>query len=337
MTTPLQVGKNWENSLNSEGNMTTPPNPKLKQPFRKKKSSSNIAKAYLRNFGKGQLEYTDTTLNFYVEKGRLVKKKEVAKNIPFADVESVILEKNELAVTWKGVTERFVVENSALAQLIMEKANEALKLREKSYEEQEAAVTQVRAELASTIKATLSVVDSLFDILRSLHGRVDWNRMDSFVNRSEKYLKATTHGEVALANLNFSLLSLALSDHNVEAVSKESYHLLESIQNSFKETASGSESAIQLHLNRLNQATVQSYYVLNDIVLASVVGDEKVIEEVNQLAVLLVNLSKETGEVMNPDEVLCLVNRLCAEHEKESLIKETRAVFKKQLKLSTSS
>ncbi len=81
------------------------------------------------------------------------------------------------------------------------------------------------------------------------------------------------------------------------------------------------------------KCAVKSYYLLNDIILAWVVGDENIGDEVNQLTVSLENLSKETGILMNVEGVVNSLNRLFADHGKVSHAEETRAIFKKQLKL----
>ncbi len=212
---------------------------KLKLPFRKSGLTGSTSKAYMRNFGKGQIEYADDTLKFYSEKGLVAKRKEVVKKIPFADIESIILEKKELTVTGKSGVERFVVENVALAQLILEKANEFRSLKEKSTEEQ-IAVSQATA--AITINTSLSVVDSLFDILRSLQGRIEWKLMNNYLRQIEKDLTNPSDKKTGLEQQDFSLLSSAINDHNVELISKESYRLLESIYSNFEKAPSGDES-----------------------------------------------------------------------------------------------
>lgn len=301
-------------------------------PFRKTARDTNVSKAYLRNFGKGHIEYVDGTLKFCVEKGRVAKRKEIVKEIPLADVEAVDLEKNELTVIWKGNTERFVVENVSLAQLVAQKASALPRIREKPTEKQEVAFGQGELKFVINLSLVLSVVDSLFDVLRSLQGRVNWARTVYLVKRFEKGFKTLVDGEVALANINISLLSSAISEHDVVSVSKEGYRLLSSIYDVFQEDALAERSSVQLNENSLSLSiTVQAYYVLNDILLASVVGDENVGDEVSHLAFLLGKFPKENGVVVNVDEVLGSVSTMLAEGGNESFAKEVRTIFKEQL------
>jgi hypothetical protein len=312
------------------------PERKIKLLSQKKKSLNKSAKVYLRNFGKGQLEYSDNALSLYTKKGVFSDRKKIAKSILLVDVENVSLEKNELAVTYKGVTERFVFEDVTLAQQFLEKTNDFVKLREKTLEEQ-VVVSQVKAELAGNISYELPVVDSLFDVLRSLHGRIDWNRIMSYLERSEKDHKAIVDGKNNFVNLDFSSLSSAINEHDVGLISKEGLRLLEAIYNSLENAATANEASVQFEGSNLTpEAALKSYYVLNDLILASTVGDEDVGPEISYLTVLLGYFSKETGTSTNSDEILNLVNKLVAEHANELLIEEVRKTFKKQLKVAAS-
>lgn len=299
---------------------------KLRKPFQKKSTPGNLSKAYLRNFGKGQLEFAENSLKFYVEKGRLAKRKEMVKQIPLVDVESVTLESNELSVTSKGVTERFVIENKAFAQLLYEKADASLRQSEKSTEALRPAAVAILAEeeLGQTLSVTLSIVDSLFDVLMSLQGRIDWNRMSNYVKRCEEDLKKIAGENMLKTTLDFSLLSSAVTEHNVEVVSKKGYRLLDSLYESFQGVDSKS-------LKEKN--TLQLYYALNNVILASVVGDANVEDELNQLATLLGNLSKESG--IKVGEIIESSNRLIREQGKEPYVEQARTVFKRQLVTAT--
>jgi predicted RecB family nuclease len=141
-------------------------------------TAKSAAKASLRNLGSGMLELVDNTIKFHIEKGHLKKRKEVAREIPMTDVESISRTGNEFNITWKGVTDTFVVEETELVESMYEMMVKALKEQRKMLEDREAA-KQKRNELAKILSVAIEIVDSLFDVLRSLQGRVDWNHMES--------------------------------------------------------------------------------------------------------------------------------------------------------------
>ena len=119
------------------------------------------SKAVLNNLGNGQLELVDDTIRFHSEKGRFKNRKEIIKEIPLADVENIKQFGDELSLTWKGVTDVFVIEEPALADQIREKAN--VHLEEQRKMEQNKAIMQV--ETKKTVSVALEIVDSLFDVL----------------------------------------------------------------------------------------------------------------------------------------------------------------------------
>jgi hypothetical protein len=296
---------------------------KLKALFQKKATTGNSTKAYWRNFGKGQLEFAENSLKFYVEKGRLSKQKEMTKQISLADIESVTLESKELSVISKGITERLVIEDKTFAQMLYEKANEFLKQTQKTTEAiNSAAAASLEEEKSERILGVaLSIVDSLFDALISLQGLVDWKRITNCVKRGEKDLKKIA-GENMFEKtpLDFSLLSLAVTEHNAELISKEGYRLLESLYGSFQTADTKSQKA---------KNVVQSYYALNDVILASIVGDKNVEDELKQFTTLLGTLPQETG--INVGEISESLNRLIQEQGKEPYAEASRGVFKRQL------
>jgi hypothetical protein len=92
--------------------------------FQRQNKEQNSAKAYLRNVGKGRLEFADNSLMFYIEKGTITRHKELALQVSLAGLERAALEANELSVTVQGETKRFVIEDATLAKVLFEKANE---------------------------------------------------------------------------------------------------------------------------------------------------------------------------------------------------------------------
>jgi hypothetical protein len=289
-------------------------------------------KAYLRNFGKGTLTYIDHTLKFYVEKGHFTKQRKIIKEIPIVEIEDIAKEKNELSITWKGTTDRFVIEKIESIASIYEEINEDLEEHKKALEEKSPA-EQAQNNLANTLSASLEVVDALFDVLRSLQGCVDWKRMAKYAERSEKDFKSLFNQETAISSMEFAPLLSAIKDHNTAAISKEAYHLLKSLYDYFHGLTDANASIAQVHPNFQEvKRIVQSYYTLNDIILAVIVKDEKIGEEINQLEIMLSNLSAEANLALNIEEIVNTINKLRSENGNEKTVGEFRAIVKNQLK-----
>jgi hypothetical protein len=294
-------------------------------------SAESTAKARLRNVGNGTLEVVGNATKFYVEKGRLRKQKEIAKEIPLTDIDSVEQVENELSITWKGVTDRFVIEKAELAKTMYAKIAEALDVQRKLLEAKEAP-KQKANELAQALSNAIKIADSLFDILRSLHGRVDWNRVETHLKRSKETIRSFIDQKDA-ANLDFAKLSSAIKEHLPEEISKEAYGILKALFDYFNGLTSQSEALAQIHPNNdAAKKVILAYYTLNDIILGIVVEDEEVRKESNELVVALDDLSKITGLKIDIAAVKEAINKLGVEKDRESVIEESRALFVQQLK-----
>ena len=130
--------------------------------FRKQKPPETVsagftAKARLRNVGNGTLELVGNTIKFHVETGRLKKQKQLAKDIPVADIESMERVGNELSITWKGATDRFVIEKAELAETIHAKITEALGAQRKTVEATEEAAKQKQNDVAQALSNALKI------------------------------------------------------------------------------------------------------------------------------------------------------------------------------------
>lgn len=295
-----------------------PPSPApIQVPF-----SSN---AVLTNLGRGQLELIDNTIRFRTEKGHLRNRKEMIKEIPVNDVENIKQFGSELSVTWKGATDVFVLEEPALAEKISEKANEHLEEQRKIV--QNKAIMQV--ETTKTVSVALEIVDSLFDVLRSLQKRIDWKQMESYSKRSEETGKRLMNQTSGSVNLDFSKLLLAVEKHLPKETSKETYDLLRALHDYFCLLKLPDET----HPNyKDTKKTILAYYTLNDIILSITVGEKDNQREINQLMTLLESLPNATDLKINISELKGVINKLGTEKEKEDFIRESRMVFRQLLK-----
>jgi hypothetical protein len=294
-------------------------------------SGGSTVKASLGTHGSGTLELTDNTMKFQIERGRINKQKITVREIPVTDVENIEQVGNELRITWKGGTDTFEVEKAESTGTILERVTETLKERRKMLEDQEAA-KQKRNELAQILNVSMGIVDPLFDVIRSLHGRVDWNRLEGYLKRSEENARSLAIQKIGTTNLEFTKLSLAIKGRLTEEIAKEAYSLLRSLYEYFSGLTKN-EFPEQIHPNYQDaKTTMTAYYTLNDVILGTIVEDEEIGKESNELLMMLDELSKATSSKINAEAIKDVLDKLGVEKGEESVIEESRAVFKQQLK-----
>ena len=287
----------------------------------------------MRNFGNGTLELTGDTVRFYTERGRIKKQKEIVKEIPIADIESIERHGNELNITWNESNYAFVSEKAELAESIYAKVTEALEKQQKKTLDDKEAASQTQNQLAEMLGVVIEIVDALFDILRSLQGQVDWSRVENYLNRSEENIKVFTIQNRGTLNLNVKKLSSAIKDRQPKETAKETYSILTSLYEYFSGLPVQDETPEQIHPNIGDAKKLMlTYYTLNDVVLGITVEDEEIRKEINEFIPMIDDFSKGTYLKVNADEVKDNVNKLSVEKEKENLIEESRAAFIQQLK-----
>jgi hypothetical protein len=293
--------------------------------------SESAVKAYLIGLGSGTLEFIDNTIKFHVEKGRLRKRKELVREIPMADIEGMDRVGKEISITWKGTTDIFVIEETESAGTIFNRIPKASREQKKVFEDKEAA-KQKRNEISKTISIAMNITDSLFDILRSLHGWVDWKPVEGFLKSSEENAARLTDQTMKTIELDFTKLSLAIKERLPEETSKETYNLLRMLYDYFGGLDSENEFLKEIHPNYSDAKTaIQAHYLLNDIVLGTMLEDEEIGKEHNELLITLEDLSKGTGLKINVTAIKDVIAQLGVDKEKERVVKESRAVFRKQL------
>ena len=293
--------------------------------------SSSIVKAHLIGLGSGTLEFIDNTIKFHITKGRFKKRKELSREIPMADIDGMNRMGNELSITWKGTTDTFVIEETEFAGTIFEKIPETLREQRRMFDAKEVA-KQKRNQVGKIVSVAMEIADSLFDILMSLHGWVDWNHIEVFSKRFEENVGILTDQEMETLELDFKKLSLAIEEQLPEEISKEAYDLLRLLHDYFSGLVSENDSLKEINPNYSDARTaIQAYYLLNDIALGTIVGDDEIGKEHNELMMTLENLSRETGLKINIEAIKDVIAKLGSEKGKESAIEKSRAVFRQQL------
>ena len=250
-----------------------------------------------------------------------------------ADIEGMDRVGKEISITWKGITDIFVIEETESAGTIFKSLPKTSREQKKVFEDKEVA-KQKRNEISNTLSITMNIADSLFDIVRSLHGWVDWNRVEGFLKRSEENAgRLTADQKMKTIELDFTKLSLAIKERLPEETAKETYNLLKLVHDYFGGLDSENEFLKEIHPNYYDaKTTIQAYYLLNDIVLDAILEDEEIGKEHKELLITLEELSKGTGLKININAIKDVIAELTVEKGKESVIERNRAMFRQQLK-----
>ena len=134
--------------------------------------------AHLLGLGEGKLELIDNTLTFQTETGHLRKRTETVRKIPTTQITSMNRAGNELTITCKKNTDFYLIEEAKLAGSIFETIPQT-STEQRIFEDKEAT-----SELIDILSEAMETVDTLFDILRSLNGWVNWNRLEALLDLS---------------------------------------------------------------------------------------------------------------------------------------------------------
>jgi len=288
-------------------------------------------KSRLRNFGDGVMVLADDAVKFYVETGRFRKHRKIVREIPLSDVESVERQGNDLSIFWKGTTDMFVIAQLSQVELTFERMTAAVKERTKDAEKKEAN-DQKQVELAQMTANAMETADSLFDILRNLHGRVDWSLVENNFKQSEEKVKNLASQPNSVC-LDIRYLSAAVRERRPKEIAEKTHDALKALHEHFEGMASSVEKEEQFHPNsRDARLSIQANYVLNDLLLGTVVGED-VGKEGGELLKITDALSKVPDSKVDAEEVKAALDRLCVEKEKQNLIlAEIRSVLGRQLK-----
>ena len=296
------------------------PQTTIQDPFSLKAVSTSLG-------GEGKLELVDNKIRFQTEKGYLRNRKEIINEIPVNEIENIKQFENELSLSWRGITEVFLIEEPALAEKIKEKVIEHLKEQRKIDQNKET----IKVETAKTVSVSLEIIDSLFDVLRNLQSRIDWKQIETCSKRSEMAGKKLLNQTSGLVSLDFSKLLLVIEKHLPRETAKETYRLLRTLHDYFLLPSKYKKPDENFPDNKETKKTILAYYTLNDIILSMTVGEKDNQKEIFQLMTLLESLPKATDLKININDFESVINKLGTEKEKEDFIKESRVVFRQLL------
>jgi hypothetical protein len=284
-----------------------------------------------RVFAVSDFVVSNGVLKFFNVKGLLRKKIVVVREIPINEISHVESYWNELSITWNGVTNIFFKKNSfesfsdlrGKIRALLEENQTAIQKR------QNADVR--RTELVALISGVAPVVDICFDVLMLLHEkRAGWPKINQISVNMLQDLTLTGQTLPPLS-LDFSSFSHAIATKKPEVVSTEAYSLLWAIHDYFfglKPDDNEDDGHPDFHIAI---AMIDSYYALNDIFLGKIVKDKDNEIENRFLEESLKGLAEETIFRVNTEALKAGFARFDVESNKDSLVADTRTIFKSQL------
>ena len=275
-------------------------------------------------------EIFDNTVWFFVEKGRLKKRRIIVKQIPVDEITRIESFGNKLSVSWKTVTDTFFTnENAELFINLSDEVNRILAEQQKLKNSWKVALR--RNELLAVIDASIGIIDFSFNILMGVKKkRINWEHLKNYSSQDLLDTFSFTGKLMPPLNVGFLKISSAIKSQIPEKTSKEAFNILKviyiyfdslNLDNDFKESVP----------NFLNtKAIISSYFTLNYLLLGKVVGEKENDRDFHQLEGVLQNLTNNTNFRVNIEALKASIDKVVPESDSENVIDSSREIFKEQ-------
>ena len=183
---------------------------------------------------------------------------------------------------------------------------------------------ELNSKLSAIFDSFANIIDPLFDMLINLHGQVNWNDVNNCLTHCK--LARAIGSKHATENLNFQNLSAYIKMHKSKEALQETKSLVKRLHKNalsldFEEPSEKAPSKVDPI-----KSAIFSYFLLNDILLGQILGDDAIANERIELA----NTLNEFQKKVKFNLFTQLIERL---KKKESYISidQTRALLRKQL------
>jgi hypothetical protein len=212
-----------------------------------------------------------------------------------------------------------------------DKANGMVEDQESLSEKNEKAALR-GSELSKVISASMRMVDLSFDVLIGLQEkRINWQQFESSDGFGENM--NFTGQSIPPLNLDFSKFSSAIRKQIPKETAKEAYNILQAVYSYFSALSLDDEIEASIPNFQDAKAMISAYFMLNDLWLGKVAGDNENKKEKGQLETVLKNLAEKSNFKVNVEELWSCLDKTSLESETASAIEDSRAIFKEQLKL----
>jgi hypothetical protein len=276
-------------------------------------------------------EVANDTLKFSVLQGFLRRRWVAVKEIPLYEITQIETVGNELNVTWNDSTDAFFMKKKAASfGKLPEEVNALILEHQKMLEFNEKSNLR-KNELLGALNASIGTVDLSFDLLISLQvKRINWQQLETSSKGFGGNLSFMGKTLPPLS-LDFSGISGAIERQTPKETSKEAFDILKSIYGYFNDLKP-EEDINEAHPNFKNaKDAIFAYYTLNDLLLGKIAGEKDSKKESIALETVLQSLAKETNVRVNFEELMDNINKISLD-DRESVIEDSREIFKEQLK-----
>ena len=275
-------------------------------------------------------ELTNDLLKFFVAKGFPRKQWVLIKEMPIYEITSIESFGNELRIVSNGSVCEFIFkEKNESFVMLRDQLRGLLEEKQKNIEIIENTNPR-KNDLNSLISFSISIVDLSFNILMGLsRKKINWGILEGSIDSVKTNLsfKGQT---IEPLNVDFGEFFAAIKKHAPKETSKEAINILKTIYSYFDSLKTDNELNKELQNAK---TAILAYYALNDLILAKFVGGRTDETENSALESALLSLADKSNVKINFGELNASLARLSVEGENLSLVEDTRAIFKDQLRL----
>jgi len=137
---------------------------------------------------------------------------------------------------------------------------------------------------------------------------------------------------MAPLNLDFAQVSLFIQRQAPKETSVEAFNVLKTIHGYFNGLKPDEDIKNAYPNFQSAKDAMLAYYTLNDMLLGKVTGERENQKEDSYLEALLQRLRQESGIKVNFEDLMGSLDRISFEEDRQSVIDESRELFKEQLK-----
>ena len=237
-------------------------------------------------------EFAQDTLKFLTKQGLFSKKWVAIMEIPVLDISKVDAVGNEIGITWNANTQWFSYPKKTESFNKLRDELNVLLEEHRQTEQQKQKALQKKSDLTTVISASVGAVDLSFDILMGLQlKRVDWRRLIGYT----EVLNLNFRGQaLEPLTVDFSKVSAAVKSEVPKEAIHATFEALKQIYGYF-DSLKPEEKLPDVHPSFADaRAVILAYYMLNDLLLAKVVGDKDTAKEDTALEAVLDKLDAES-------------------------------------------
>lgn len=276
-------------------------------------------------------EVAEGKIKFSNMKGLFKKRWVVEKEYTVYELTAVETQANWLSLTWNNTVYQFMLKSKGESFAKLQEQIHLLQSERQKANALEERVALRKADLLELIDRSLPLVESSFDILIGLHAkRVDWHQIEAN-SQTLGVSFSVKPATLPALELDLTAIDAAVKSQIAKDTSKETLSVLKAVHGYITSLKPEDDLAGFNPNCEHAKAAVLSYYTLNDLLLAKVVGEKENGKEVAYLVELLKSF-EGTGVNVDLATLLGIVNGSAVESQRDNAVFEVRALFREQLK-----